>query len=157
MGSARFLLRVLAVLLACMPAARAQVSVSSLQPLSFGDFANLGGGSVSVAPTGGRSATPAITLIPSQTGAQAILRVTDPSFATNQIFSISLPADDEVKLSNGSGGLMPLRGFASQPAGFAMITSSAGTLVQIGATLVVGLGQAAGAYSGSFEVTVNYQ
>jgi hypothetical protein len=129
------------------------IAVSNTRALAFGSFVAGSGGSVTISTSGGRSATGGITLIPSSAGAAAQFSVTgDPGMT----YSISLPLDGEAALSNGAGQSMPLNAFASDPGGIGLLGLDGSQTLSVGATLNVDAGQAVGAYSGSFSVTVNY-
>jgi hypothetical protein len=131
----------------------APIAIGNTQSLSFGSFVVGSGGSVTISTSGGRSATGGITLIPSSAGAAARFSVTgDPGMT----YSISLPLDGEAALSNGAGQSMPLNAFASDPSGIGLLGLDGSQTLSVGATLNVDAGQAVGAYSGSFSVTVNY-
>ncbi|UCH73103.1 MAG: DUF4402 domain-containing protein [Rhodospirillales bacterium] len=72
----------------------------------------------------------------------------------NTTFSITLPGS--VILSSG-GSTMTLNNFTSSPSGFGVLANNGQATLSVGATLQVGAGQPAGAYTGVFTVTVNYQ
>lgn len=129
------------------------ISISNLQPLVFGKFAAGSGGTVAVSPSGVRTATGGVILLSSGSGSAASFRVSgDP----NLTYDIVLPANGVVVLNNGTGQTMPVSGFTSSPAEAGQLDLSGMQTVSIGATLNVSAGQAAGNYSGSFDVTVDY-
>lgn len=133
------------------PAVQAQVSVESTQPLAFGSFA-AGNGSVSISTAGVRTTTGEVVALSAHPGQPAQFLVTgDP----NMTYAITLPADGTVTLSNGVTD-MPLSGFVSDPAGSGVLSGSGSQVLSVGATLGVSAGQPPGSYSGSFNVTVNY-
>ena len=70
----------------------------------------------------------------------------------NSAYTITLPAS--VSLS-GPGTAMTASSFVSSVGGSASLSSGTGGF-SVGATLSVGANQAAGAYSGTFDVTVAY-
>lgn len=132
-------------------AVQAQVAVESTQPLGFGSFA-AGNGSVSISPTGVRTSTGEVVALSAHPGQPAQFVVTgDPSMT----YAITLPADGTVALSNGTTN-MPVNGFVSDPAGSGVLSGSGSQVLSVGATLGVSAGQPPGSYSGSFNVTVNY-
>ncbi|RSZ59907.1 DUF4402 domain-containing protein [Massilia atriviolacea] len=149
---ARLLAALLALLLAALPA-RAQLSAAPAGGLAFGRFAAAGPGSVSVDAHGRRSAGGAVLLLPSA-AAPARFTISDskPENA-NLVYIVSLPAGATISAGAAS---MALTGFTSAPAGGGVL-SGGSQLLSIGATLQVGAGQAAGNYSGSFHITIEYQ
>lgn len=129
------------------------ISISNLQALTFGKFAAGSGGTVTVSPGGARSATGGVILLSSGSGSAASFRVSgDPGLT----YDIVLPPDGRVQLANGTGQTMPVNSFTSNPAGAGQLDLSGAQTVTVGATLTVGAGQVAGSYSGSFDVTVDY-
>lgn len=143
-----------ALLLACA-VAPAQTLVNN-GALSFGAFtAGSGGGSVTVSPGGARIATGSVILVnQAATASAAQFTITGTPSA---MFNISLPADGTTFLTDGASGSMALNGFTSSPS-LTGVLSAGGTLtINVGATLSVGNLQGTGAYSGVFNVTVNYQ
>ncbi len=69
-------------------------------------------------------------------------------------FDITLPTSLTINRSGG-GGTMNVNAFNSLPAFSSTIVGT--TFFSVGATLNVGAAQPAGNYSGSFNVSVNYQ
>lgn len=147
---------VVGVALAAMavPASRAlEMAIQNTQELSFGSFVAGVGGSVTVAPSGARSASGGVLLVPSSAGAAAQFTVTGDANAT---YTIQLPGNDFVKLT-GPGGDMQINEFTGSPSGAAGQLSAGGSqILLVGATLNVASGQVAGQYSGSFSVIVDY-
>lgn len=138
----------------CNAPARAQ-TITDSTALSFGSFVAGSGGTVAVSPASDRSATGGVTLINAGPGAASQSTVTGTPGSS---YSITLPANDTVSLSNGSN-TMAVNEFVSNPAA---TSSSTGLLLTgsqtlyIGATLTVSNNQPAGSYSGTFPVTVTY-
>lgn len=133
-----------------------QLSVTNTRSLNFGRFVAGAGGTLTVAPSGARSRSGAVVLMNSGGSASAAFNVAtlNGGGATKSVI-LSLPANGEVFLSNGSS-TMAVRDFVSS-AGNLISLTPAGVAVNVGATLVVGAGQARGPYSGSFQLIVNYQ
>jgi hypothetical protein len=52
---------------------------------------------------------------------------------------------------------MALNGFTSSPAATGMLPGGGTLAISVGATMTVGNQQAPGSYSGTFNVTINYQ
>ncbi|MCG2659764.1 MAG: DUF4402 domain-containing protein [Kiritimatiellae bacterium] len=131
----------------------AVIAISNTQALAFGKFVAGSGGSVIVSAAGVRSASGGVVLVPSGGGSVAQFAVSgDP----NLTYAITLPADGTVSLANGAN-TMALNAFTSNPSGAGGVLGGAGTqTLSVGATLAVGSNQAVGSYSGSFDVTVNY-
>lgn len=100
-----------------------------------------------------RSATGGVVLLSSGNGSAASFRISgDPELT----YGLTLPADGSATLANGTGQTMPISNFTSSPTGAGQLNLSGFQDISIGATLNVGNGQAGGSYSGSFEVTVDY-
>jgi hypothetical protein len=71
-------------------------------------------------------------------------------------YSITLPLDGTVTLA-GPGPSMGVNGFTSNPSGTGTIGAGGTQTLTVGATLSVGAAtQTSGNYSGTFQVTVNY-
>lgn len=150
--------RVCAVALLCAAAlaveayAIAPLSVVNSAALSFGAFAAESGGAVTVSPGGVRTASGTVALISSSTSSPAQVTVTgEPGTA----YAIQLPTTS-VTLTSPTGQTMTVSGFASSLNGSGQLGAGGSQLVSVGATLSVGAGQAPGAYSGSFAVSVAY-
>lgn len=143
-------------LLACAlvsSALAAPISIVNTDALAFGKFAAGSGGTVLVSTSGARSASGGVVLLSSSAGAAARFQVSgDP----NLTYAITLPADGEVALANGSGQSMALSNFASSPAGTGQLDASGKQMLSVGARLQVGANQPRGDYSGSFVVYVDY-
>lgn len=129
------------------------ISVTNNQGLSFGKFAAASAGSVTISPAGVRSATGGVVLLGSDGGAAAQFTVSGDSSLT---YDIILPVDGVVSLTAAGGQTLPVRAFTSSPSGTGQLGIGGSQTLRVGATLDVGSGQAQGAYTGSFEVTVNY-
>jgi hypothetical protein len=126
------------------------IAISNTQPLAFGKFAAGSGGSVTVSAAGARSAGGGVVLVSSVSSAAQFSVSGDP----NLTYSITLPANGAVVLSSGAN-TMALSNFSSSPSVGQLSAGGTQTLT-VGATLTVGSSQATGSYSGSFDVTVNY-
>jgi len=135
-------------------AAHAQ-SVSNTASLSFGSFtAGSGGGTVQLNAGGGRAATGTVMLF-NQGGSAAAAQFM-LSGSSGESVTITLPSDGTVLLSDGSN-TMAVNSFTSSPSGGSGTLSGGGTLtLLVGATLTVAPNQPAGSYSGSFNVTINF-
>lgn len=134
-------------------AAVTAITVANTQPLAFGSFAAGTGGSITMSPSGARSASGGIVLISSAVGSAAQFTVSgDPDLT----YSITLPANGTADLKNSSGQSMGLTNFTSNPSGIGQLSATGKQTVSVGATLNVGAQQAPGAYTGVFDVTVDY-
>ena len=146
----------IAIAASCLAYAQAPNNALSLlntRGIAFGAFAASTGGTVTVSPVGVRSAAGAVVLISAGDGEAAQFTISgDPEFA----YSISLPSDGSVALSDGKGHSMDINGFTSHPALSGQLNAGGSQALAIGATLHVGSKQPAGNYSGSFFITVNY-
>jgi hypothetical protein len=130
-AAGRVLTRLLPLALLPLTSAAFAQSVTPLASLSFGTFV-AGAGSVTVAPNGTRS-------------------------KTNASYAISLPADGDVNLADGSSHTMAINSFVSSPSGTGALLGNGSAQINVGATLQVSAGQALGSYSGTFGVTLNYE
>jgi hypothetical protein len=133
--------------------AKAQ-SISSAGNLSFGTFAVIGTGTVSVAPDGARMQTGGAYLLGSSSPAAAQFSLKGKA---NAVYAITLPLDNTVTLSNGRGQTMGVKGFVSNLTSMSVLGRNGNGVFSVGATLAVGSSQARGSYSGTFSVIVNYQ
>lgn len=130
------------------------VSVTKVQDLSFGTFSMPNSGGTIVMPANGsRRATGDIVLVPSGSGFSAIFDV-----VTDNTNLITITIEDVVNLTNGTGGFMTVQIDDTYPVSpFTPVVGQ--NLVKVGGTLTVGTQSSnpAGAYSGSFEVTINQE
>ena len=144
---------VVAACLSCPPAAQAQ-TIASTGGLSFGSFVASTGGTIAVAPSGGRSKTGSVILLAQGGGSTpAQFTVSGTAAAT---YAITLPADGTVVLIDDSGHSMALNRFVSYPSATGTLSGGGTQMLSVGATLAVNNAQARGSYSGSFPVTVHY-
>lgn len=131
----------------------AEITIVNNSSLAFGSFAAGSGGTVTVSTSGACSAGGSVIIV-IQDCSNATFTVTgDP----NLTYLIELPADDFVILS-GLGSNMVINNFVSNPAAGAngLLSSGGSQILSVGGTLSVGNNQAAGSYSGSFSVIVQY-
>jgi len=142
-----------ALLLAC--AAASAQTLNNNAALSFGAFTAGSGGTITVAPGGARMKTGSVILV-NQAGTASAAQFTI-SGTPSAVFTISLPVDGTVFLSDGGSGSMALNGFASSPSVTGVLSGGGTQTINVGATLSVGNVQTTGSYSGAFNVTVNYQ
>jgi len=125
------------------------IAISQNTALSFGNFAAGTGGTVVIGTDGARSQTGAVSLSTVDAGSQGIFDVTGEGNAT---FAITLPAN--ATLTSGAN-TMTVDTFTSDPSGTGTLSSGSAS-INVGATLTVADSQAAGSYSGTYTVSVDY-
>lgn len=133
------------------------ITIESTQDLSFGNIiASAAGGTVTVAATSSTSASSISGVsFPTDEGAITAAIFTVSGYA-NSAYTISLPADNAVSLTGPAGSTaMKITDFIHD-AGLSPVLSSGSDEFYVGGTLNVNADQAAGDYSGEFEVTVHY-
>jgi hypothetical protein len=144
--------------LACVAAvainafAAASITVSNPQALAFGKFAAGSGGTVTIGPSGARSHGGSVVLLPSAGGSAAQFGVSgEPSTS----YAITLPANGTVHLASGANS-MAVNSFSSSPNAVGQLSLGGSQTLSIGATLNVAGNQPPGNYSGSFNVSIDY-
>lgn len=129
----------------------APIAIATTTNMNFGRFAAGTGGTVIISTAGVRSKTGGVTLITTgSTVSQAVFNVTGQASAT---YSILLPTT--VNLTSGAN-TMALGSFVSNPATTGTLSTTGAQVLNVGATLTVAANKPAGAYTGSFTVTVDY-
>jgi hypothetical protein len=154
--SALFLLLPLLLFLPAAPlhAADKIGNVTNTRPLSFGRFVADTGGTITLTTVGGRSKTGGVVPIGGGTVSSASFSLTETGSGKSLNFrEITIPTT-AVTMSNGTSS-MTISNFVSDPNTTVLGTGK--TVVLVGATLTVAPNQASGTYTGSFEITVNYQ
>ncbi len=130
----------------------AEIAIANNSPLAFGTFSSGTGGTVSVDTNGSCSAGGDVVIFEANCSPATFTVTGDP----NLTYLIELPSDNSMTLS-GPGGDMTITGLFSEPDGAAGLLGAGGSQdLSVGGTLIVGSGQPAGSYSGSFSVIVNY-
>jgi hypothetical protein len=128
----------------------APIAITKNADLRFGKFApGATAGTVVMNTAGTRTVTGGVVLSALDAGGAASFAVTGDTTAT---YAITLPAS--VSIINGAN-TMTLDAFTSNPSGTGTLTAGAQTLL-VGGTLNVGMNQVAAAYTGTFDVTVEY-
>ena len=123
------------------------------QVLAFGSFApGTSSGTVTISAAGARSSGGGAFLVPSGAGSAASYTVGGTSSVT---YAITLPSNGTVVVTSGPNS-MAVNNFTSSPVGAGLIGGGGTQTLTVGATLTVGSNQATGSYSGSFDVTVEY-
>jgi len=113
------------------------------------------GGTVTVSPTGTRSATGTLILLTSTStpfSAASFTMVGQPSLS----YSIVLPTSVTLTRQGGSDTLL-LNNFTSNPSATGTLSASGTGTLLIGGSIAIPASQAAGYYLGSFTVTLTYQ
>lgn len=130
------------------------IAIAASSPnLRFGSFSTSAAGqTVAIATGGGRTLTGALG---SGTAfGAASFAVTGDSTLT---YAITLPGTSTISTGDGVGTAknMTVSSFVSSPSGTGVLTAGAQTLL-VGATITTVASQLAGAYTGTFVVTVAY-
>lgn len=129
----------------------AAIAIAKVADMKFGNVvAGATAGTVVLSTAGTRSATGGTKLGNAGSAAAASFTVTGQGSAT---YSITLPAS--ASLASGVNS-MTVNTFASNPSGTGTLSAGGSQTLAVGATLNVGASQAAGAYTGTFDVTVAY-
>jgi len=130
----------------------APIAVTQATALSFGNMSpTTAAGSVVISTAGARTATN-VDLLTGGTTTAAAFNVTGDNSAT---FAITLPTSTTL---TGPGPAMAVSSFNHDEGGTPALDGSGSAAFNIGATLAVdtSANQTAGAYSGTYNVTVNY-
>ena len=131
----------------------APLSIAKTVDLHFGTaWRGATAGTVVLTPAGARSATGGVTL--SALAPAATVASFTISGEPTRAITITLPSED-VTITDGTNN-MTVNTFVGNPAGGAYTLIGATTTLLVGATLNVAANQASGSYSGSFNVSVNY-
>jgi hypothetical protein len=129
------------------------ISISNTADLRFGKFSALTGGTVIISAAGVRSATGAVVLSSTNAGGAASFDVTgDP----NATYAITLPNSATLTHSVDNTKTMTIDTFTSNPSGTGTLSAGGSQALSVGATLTVGNAQTTGSYSGTFDVSVEY-
>ena len=132
------------------------ISITKVNDMNFGNVAVQAstGGTVVLATNGSRTRTSGVTL-PAVTGTVSAASFT-VSGDGSRTYDITLPNSTTLTHSSGAGtGTMTVNTFTSNPSATGTLSSGSQS-VSVGATLNVAAAQAPGVYTGSFDVTVNY-
>ena len=126
------------------------IAINNTQNLDFGDIiSQTAAFTVTVSTAGVRSASTA-TAILNAVGEQAIFSVTGQE---SQSFKVTLPANVSIKSGENS---MNITGFNHNFGATPKLNGSGNATLNVGAVLNVGDTQAAGEYTGKFNVPVAY-
>jgi len=128
------------------------LTVTATNDLQFGQIAANTGGTVTV--NADSSVASSGSLISTGTRSPATFAVTG---SPNTSVIVSVPTSS-VNLTRGGGTeTMVLSGFNSNPGGAFQLGTTGAATFNVGGTLAVASGQVAGAYTGTFQVSVEYQ
>lgn len=129
------------------------ISISKSADLNFGSVIAGGStGTVVLSTAGVRSATDGATLGSGSLATAAAFAVSGQASAT---YTITLPSSP-ITVTNGASDTMTVDAFGSNPSGAGTLNGSGNQTVNVGARLNVGITQATGVYTGSFDVSVAY-
>ena len=133
-----------------------QAVLTASRTLDFGHFVARSGGTITVSPSGARSATGAVVLLNSPSAGPAVFNVSkSEGGATNTAVVITLPANGSTRLVSGSNS-MPLSAFVTSPA-MILTVPNGGVMLSVGATMTVAARQPRGNYTGTIPLIVNFQ
>lgn len=129
----------------------APVTLVKTADLLFGSVAPaaFASGTVTVYPTGGRIGSNVVLSLTNSGNPASFYLTGNPGAG----FSIDLP--NSIILT-GPGNSMQLTTFTSSPSSVGSFNASGNATINVGGTLTIGANQAAGVYSGSFSITVDY-
>ena len=131
------------------------IAITNTTALNFGNVAvNALPGTVVLDPAGTRTSTGGVTLpVTAGTVSAASFNVTG---AGSYTYTITLPSTD-VTISSGANNMI-VNAFSSTPSATGELDGSGAQVLNVGATLNVGGGQAGGTYTTAtpFTVSVNY-
>lgn len=131
------------------------ITITNTADLAFGQFAAGTGGTVVMSPASARTATGGVVLSTVNPGAAASFSI---GGAANATYAITLPADGVVTISDGAATptTMAANTFTSSPSATGTLDAGGAQIVTVGATLTVANAQLTAAYTGTFNVTVEY-
>lgn len=125
------------------------ITVTENTPMDFSQIIpDAGGDTVSLAVDGSRSATGSSTFLGS--GQQGIFDITG---AASQAVTVSFSSGDVL---SGPGTDMALNNFVHDAGGSPALDGTGNLQLAVGADLGVNASQTAGAYSGTYTISVNY-
>lgn len=131
------------------------LTLSNTRSLDFGRFVAGSGGTITIGPSGARSRTGGVVLLSSPSAGNAAFTVSRTGKPVDKSVILSFPVNGSVTLSNGAQ-TMTVQNFVNG-SGNLLPPGLGNSPLAIGASLNVAPNQARGQYSGSFNLTVNYQ
>lgn len=126
------------------------ITITKTADLRFGKFAASTGGTVVMSTASARSATGAVVLSTVDAGGAASFSIGGDANAT---YAITLPSS--ATISSG-GNDMTVGTFTSNPSGTGTLSGAGAQTLLVGGTLTVSNAQAVGSYTGTFDVSVEY-
>lgn len=129
------------------------ISISKTADLRFGKFSALTGGTVVISTAGARSATGAVVLSSTDAGGAAAFTVSGDASAT---YAITLPSSATITHTTDATKTMSVGSFGSNPSGTGTLSAGGSQALAVGGTLTVGSAQTVGSYTGTFNVSVEY-
>lgn len=128
------------------------ISISNTAGLDFGSVVadSASAGTVTMSAAGTRSCT-TVTCVAQDAGQASGF---DVSGEASYTYTITLPAS--TSLSDGAGNSMTVDTFTDSKSGAGTLDGTGADSFTVGADLSVGMGQVAGTYNGTFDVTVEY-
>lgn len=129
----------------------APITISQTTALAYGNLAPTGTAGTAIIDTADSLSSSNVDTLSGITPASGAFSVTGSGTSN---YTVTLPTT--VTLSDGGSNSMTLSSFNHNAGATPSLSGGTGTF-KVGATLGVGASQVAGAYSGSYTVTVNYQ
>lgn len=128
----------------------APITIAAGDDLAFGSIAPTASAGTVVLSTAGARSNTNVDLLTGGTVTAATFTV---GGGANAAYSITLPTS--ATLTSGANN-MTVNSFVHSEGGSPTIDGSGSGPIQVGATLQVGANQAAGSYTGTYQVTVSY-
>lgn len=129
------------------------ITISKTADLRFGKFAAGTGGTVVISTAGARSATGAVVLSAGNVGGAASFTVSGDANAT---YAITLPGSAATITRVSGTETMSVGTFTSNPAATGTLSAGGSETLNVGGTLTVASAQVVGSYTGTFDVSVEY-
>jgi spore coat protein U-like protein len=129
------------------------IAISKTADLRFGKFSALTGGTVVISTAGARSVTGAVVPSATDVGGEGSFSVTGDANAT---YAITLPGSATITHTVDNTKTMSIGTFISNPSGTGTLSGAGTQTLSVGGTLTVGNAQTVGSYTGTFDVTVEY-
>ncbi|HOF76247.1 MAG TPA: DUF4402 domain-containing protein [Bacteroidales bacterium] len=129
------------------------IAITNTQDLDFGDIISQTTGFTVIVTTAGTRSASNATAILTAVGKQATFSVTGQE---SQSFKVTLPADGVVSIESGENS-MNITDFDHNLGENPALDGTGKATLNVGAVLNVGATQAAGVYTGTFDVTVAYE
>ena len=133
------------------------IALTNTTPLAFGTIVpSTSAGKVTVANDGTRSGSNVVLISTASTNSSASsAAVFDITGEKSKLYSVTLPADNSVSISSGSDKMVVTSFTSDVATGGNKLTGGTDSF-RVGGTLLVGASQSAGTYTGTFDVTAQY-